>query len=282
MLHVAVGQQRQVVHEPHVVCKAHRKRRGAEVQRLTKFRGKPARTLRTCYENSQTQIVLDRSGLSDVESLFLIADGARCRHQGRAVAQIQLAEEHSSTTTAYVKLQWGRRRLWPRIRDLKSGQYLKNQPTREWQGIAALASIGLYVPSRLALFREGLLSFREAVVISAVPPRFSLQDMHRNGAWDDLQPSEQESLLVEMVRVMRRIHRAGLGWRGVCTRHFFPETDADGRWKLWLIDCEGVHRRRKAWERDDPKLMKSFIHAGFNASIQTRLHGLLESSLARH
>jgi hypothetical protein len=37
-------------------------------------------------------------------------------------------------------------------------------------------------------------------------------------------------------------------------KHFYPEEQRNGSWRIWLIDCEGVYRwsserdRRREWE----------------------------------
>ena len=115
------------------------------------------------------------------------------------------------------------------------------------------------VPERLALLQRGWFWFQEAVIVRRVPPRFSLDEMLRNGDWRRLPQDEQQALAESIIDVMHRIHRAGLGWRGTCTRHFFPERTPAGRWQLWLIDCEGVHRQAtlRSMLRDYRKLYRS-------------------------
>jgi hypothetical protein len=153
--------------------------------------------------------------------------------------------------------------LFPRLTDIRTGQAFQNLPEREWKGIEALEALGCLVPERLALLRRGGIWFRDAVIIKRVRPEFSIDDMIRSGAWDRLSGYDQLAILEAVVCIMQQMHEAGLGWRGTCTRHFFPEQTA-GAWQLWLIDCEGVHHHatERAVARDYRKLHRAFEISG--------------------
>ncbi|GAB4134819.1 MAG: hypothetical protein Tsb009_00300 [Planctomycetaceae bacterium] len=172
---------------------------------------------------------------------------------------LTLPDETGSEKRYFVKLNWGRRRFWPRMTDIKTGQIFQSLPTREWHGLNRFEQIGLNVPERIALFREGLLHFRDAVIVREVPPLYSVDEMLQNGEWEKLTLSQQSNLLAAIMDILRTIHLAGLGWRGSSSRHFYPQLDPDGCWKIWLIDCEGVHRSwsRKVILRDCDKLWRA-------------------------
>lgn len=177
----------------------------------------------------------------------------------------------------FVKLNWGRRRLWPRMTDLRSGQLFQSLPEREWHGVGLLQSLGLAVQERLALLREGLWRFREAILVRAVPTALSWDDMIRNGDWQQLGRDKQDRLMEAAADVLQTIHAHGLGWRGTCTRHFFPQADSDIGWKMWLIDCEGVHARAssKTPARDAHKLIKALRHCGADTGTVLRMQRIL-------
>ncbi len=223
-------------------------------------------SVRRRYESEAARTLLGQNALDDVDRLMGLIAGCMHHHKCRAVSRVNLYRADGRRVEAFVKLNWGRRRVIPRMTDLKTGQLFQGMAAREWRGIEAFRSLGLLVPERLALLQRGWLWFQEAVIIRRVPPRFSLHEMLRNGEWDGLPQADQKALMESLVDVMRRIHRAGLGWRGTCTRHFFPERTANGSWQSWLIDCEGVHARvsRRGIARDYRKLYRGFVISGAN------------------
>ncbi len=225
--------------------------------------------------------LLMQNALDDLDRVFYFGD--RCVHQrrGRAVTQIKLGEAGGKTITAFVKLNWGRRRLVPRWTDMRRGQAFQSLPVREWEGLELFQSLGLLVPERLALLQRGWFWFQEAVIVRRVPPRFSLDEMLRNGDWRRLPYEDKQDLAESIIDVMHRIHRAGLGWRGTGTRHFFPERTPAGRWQLWLIDCEGVHRQAtlRSMLRDYRKLHRSLEISGANRPTLELFQELTEAAL---
>jgi hypothetical protein len=141
--------------------------------------------------------------------------------------------------------------------------------------------VGLLAPERLAYSNRGRLRFQEAVIIKRVPPRSSLHDMIQDSQWDQLPADDQRALLECLVETMQQIHRAGLGWRGTCSRHFFPERTAQSGWQCWLIDCEGVHHRatRRDMARDYRKLERGLMISGLKAAALNEFQTLSQSAL---
>jgi len=225
------------------------------------------------YASDAARKMLCRNGLADIDAVFSKGASAPCRHEGRSVWKVRLTSEHDEPVSVFVKMHWGRRRFWPRMADLKTGQVFQSQPVREWHGLHRLESIGLHVPERLALFRHGLLMFRSAVIVRAVPPKHSLYDMIQNGRWERLSTGCRESLLDAVVSTIRKIHAAGYGWRGTSSKHFYPELHNDDTWKLWLIDCEGVHGRatQRTFQRDFRKFSKCLKLAGADQKTRNQL-----------
>lgn len=224
------------------------------------------------------QDLLESNGLCDTDSVFARGNTHNCRHTGRSVTPLTLTSPDGSETQAYLKLNWGRRRIWPRMTDLKTGQMFQSLPEREWNGIDRFAKIGLNVPERLGLFQSGLFQFRDAVIVRAVPPLHSVDQMLQNGSWWELDDERRSSLLSAMITVMRTIHAAGIGWRGSSSRHFYPQWQPTDGWKLWLIDCEGVHRKwsNRIVERDCRKLWRAMRESGADSDTLTELQSLID------
>jgi hypothetical protein len=229
------------------------------------------------YETPAARELLQQSGLDDLDRLYALPYRHVARHRGRAVLPVALESAQGPVVSAFVKLNWGPRRLWPRMTDLKTGQFLQTLAEREWRGVRRLRDLGLLVPERVAYLKEGVWRMREAVVLRAVPPHESLHALIRGGRWQSLGRTAQDALLEAVAAAVRRIHTAGLAWRGVCTRHLFPKSAADGSWRLWLIDCEGVHGRAgaKAFRRDRRKLLRAFGYSGADRAACERLESLL-------
>ncbi len=230
------------------------------------------------YESPEAREIMHRSGLTNLDRLFSLTRYSVHGHRGRAVIPMALPGAVKAVPS-FIKLNWGRRRVWPRMTDLKSGQFLKSFPHREWLGIERLREIGVQVPERIALLRHGVLRFREAVVLKEVPPRYSLHDLFANGGWERLSGELQQELLATVAKTLAKIHEAGLAWRGVCTRHFFPAQEADESWKVWLIDCEGVHRSRaeKDRRRDHRKMMKAMNCSAADSATTEQMAHLLQA-----
>ena len=225
------------------------------------------------FASDDARAFCHRNGLFDGDDLYSLGCPVYRQHRGRCVNEATLEEETDLPLRVFIKKQAGRLRLFPRLTDLKTGQVFHSLPQREWGGIERLASMGLNVPKRLALFHEGLFFFRAAIVLREVPPRLSIGQMLRNGTWSRLNHPEQDSLLDAMVSTMETIHQAGFIWRGASSKHFYPELQDDALWKLWLIDCEGVYSRRatRARKQSYLRLFRSMKESGAEFRTLDRL-----------
>lgn len=234
------------------------------------------------FDSPETRAQLAAAGLATLDGLHDVRGEAFNQRADRQVWTCLLPDASGIERRIYIKLNRGRRRLWPRMTDLKTGQVGQTLTTREWNGIGALAGLGLAVPRRLALLEEGLLHFRSAVVMDAVPPADSVDMLLQNGSWWQLAPADQNQILAGMISTVVRISAAGLGWRGTGSRHFYPERQPDGQWKHWLIDCEGVHRTTTpaVLRRDLDKLARSMVESGADQPALDRLNALIDSALA--
>jgi hypothetical protein len=214
------------------------------------------------FASEAAEAVLRQNGLATLDAIFQQRAVAEVRHRGRAVWKTELRQTDGQTFTAFIKLSWGRRRWWPRLSDIRTGQVLKSLAIREWEGLEVFERLGLRVPERLAILEEGLLWKRSAVILRAVPPPASLSDMIVAGTWLQMQAEDRRSILEKVGRVLRRIHHAGWAWRSISSRHVFPQRISPGNWELWLIDCEGVHAARSAaiLARDFRRFMRALAH----------------------
>lgn len=213
------------------------------------------------FESPTTESLLRQNGLGTLDAIFTRRSAAQLRHVGRAVSKVQLHDADGKIVTAYVKLSWGRRRWWPRMADLRTGQVFKSLAVREWEGLAVFERLGLQVPQRLAILEEGLLWKRSALIVKAVPPAASLSDMILDGSWLLLSRTDRALILEEFGRTLCLIHDSGWAWRSISTRHVFPQQNARG-WELWLIDCEGVHRAGSPahLNRDFRRFLRALSH----------------------
>jgi hypothetical protein len=214
------------------------------------------------FDSPTAEGILRRHGLDSLNAIFRAAANATPHHVGRAVWKTELQDDTGRPFNVFVKMSWGRRRWWPRLTDIFAGQALTSLAVREWQGLDRLSKIGLRVPQRLALFDEGLLWKRSAIIVREVPPPASLSEMVCGGVWAQLPVTDRHAIFEAVSRMVDRIHAAGLAWRGISSRHIFPQRLSTGRWELWLIDCEGVHRARSraTKERDLRKLERALRH----------------------
>ena len=101
-----------------------------------------------------------------------------------------------------------------------------------------------------------------------------------HGALDQLSADPRDALVEATAEVVRRVHDAGFAWRGMDARHLYPEEQAGGSYRIWLIDCEGVHT---AWTaaakaRDVQRLLSSVRKAAGELAFADAL----EERLAQH
>jgi Lipopolysaccharide kinase (Kdo/WaaP) family len=214
------------------------------------------------FQSPAAESVLRQNCLATLDAIFVRRAAAQVRHVGRAVSKANLCGLDGNALTVFIKLSWGRRRWWPRMSDIRTGQVLKSMAVREWEGLVVFEQLGLRVPERLAILEEGLLWKRSALILKAVPPPASLSDMILDKSWLGLRPEDRRSILEQVARTLCRIHAAGWAWRSISTRHVFPQRDNRDDWEIWLIDCEGVHASRSAnlLQRDFRRFMRALAH----------------------
>ncbi len=214
----------------------------------------------THYYQPADRDLLAAAGWDDLDELFTRFMPAETRHVGRHVTAATLGRG----VRVFIKLQNKRPRLLPTMRELRDGRFLCSQPENEWRGLGLLRQAGLQAAQPIALYRRGWRNFRAAVVIHAVPPEFSLHELLQDGSWPALAAVDRQAIGRAVAGVFEGLHRAGLAWAGIAAKHLYPERQADGLWRVWLIDCEGVHRdpsgRRR--ERDRRKLRSSLHRSG--------------------
>jgi hypothetical protein len=112
------------------------------------------------------------------------------------------------------------------------------------------------------VFWRGWGLVQGAVVTRAVPPALSMADMLLRGELVSMNAERRLSLIEAAVDVVVRLKHAGISWRSMKAKHFYPEELADGGWRIWLIDCEGVYRW--ASRRDCNREWKTFLN-GFTS-----------------
>src|SRR6476619_2390281 len=210
------------------------------------------------FASTEIQRLLAATGICDLESAFQAGEPVDAeherlatRHTTRVIVKLDL-NGPGGPTTVYIKRQWQRERLLPRTTDIRHRINLWCSPIHEWRGLRTLQAAGFHVSEPLAVFWRGLGLSRGAVVTRAVPPTRSMSDILHTGELEQMDSAKRDSLIEAATKVVARLHRARISWRSMKAKHFYPEDLGDNRWRIWLIDCEGVYRwaTRRDCERE--------------------------------
>ncbi len=207
--------------------------------------------------------LLSTNGLKNLDSVLKCGEVIHRRYNAKAVAVVTL-QGRDEKIRVFIKKQWKHSRLIPRMHAFLSGKAFWSYPLREWHGLLHLRSLGIDTAKPLAIFRHRWHPYRAAVITLAVPGQLNLSQMINNGSLAALNNSSRASLVDAIVSVIERIHDAGLGWRSMSIKHFYPALQDNGSWRIWLIDCEGVFNPVKPHhiERERRSVLKSIRKAG--------------------
>jgi hypothetical protein len=79
-----------------------------------------------------------------------------------------------------------------------------------------------------------------------------MADILHTGELEQMDSARRDSLIEAATKVVARLQRARISWRSMKAKHFYPEDLGGNRWRIWLIDCEGVYRwaSRRDCERE--------------------------------
>jgi hypothetical protein len=210
------------------------------------------------FASDEVARLLIASGITNLESAFSVGESLDDEHERRAtrhaerrVVRVDL-QDANGTTSVYIKRQWKRERWFPRPTDLRHRIGVQCSPIHEWRGLRLLQTAGFHVSEPLAVFWRGLGLSRGAVVTRAVPPVRSMADMLLSGELEQMDQPKRGALIAAATKVVARLHRARISWRSMKAKHFYPEELGADRWRIWLIDCEGVCRwaTRRDCERE--------------------------------
>lgn len=234
---------------------------------------------RALYSSGEARALLEANGLDRLGPLFTTGNPVRSqRHLHKEVVRVLLRDrERRTEVPVFVKRQWRRGRLLPRLSDLLSLHPYPSDPVHEWQGLQRLRAVGLLAAEPLALFWCPF-STRSAVVVREVPAPASLRDLLQSGALYALPPKRLDAVTAAIDQTLRRLRQARLGWRSLMAKHIYPEMLPDGSVRLWLIDCEGVYRvrTRRAHQRDEARFLDSVRKADAGEAFAARIERLLE------
>jgi hypothetical protein len=194
------------------------------------------------FGSAHARDTLIAHGLTNLEALLEFGDPLPCRHVGRGLALGELTDG-SETIQVFLKKQTQVLHRIPRLIDLRQNKGFLPYPVCEWRGLAMFREAGFLTPEPLVLARRGWYSPRSVVMVRALPCKDSLAELIRQHLPERLEPSDRAALIDALAGTIKRIHAAGLGWRGMEAKHFYPEHGPDGAWRVWLLDCESVHRR---------------------------------------
>lgn len=216
------------------------------------------------YGSDEACRLLTANGMASLEDALAageLLDGASKglgnRHTAREITQVRL-NEGAATVRAYVKKQWCRERLIPRMAEFRDETVFLTQPAREWRHLGLLRSLGLDTAEPLGLFSNGWLGGQAAIVTRAVPPEQSLETLATSGKLVQIGTLARIGLAQALARVVDTLRGARLSWRSMKPKHFYPMQTAESGWRIWLIDCEGLRCNAGVdyFSRDFSKLMK--------------------------
>lgn len=238
------------------------------------------------FASAEIAALLRANGLDSLDDAFRLGEAVDAAHQQRAsrhlnkrVVRLELRGARGVVTPVYIKRQWRRERWLPRVTDLRHRINLFCSPIHEWQGLRILQEAGFQVSEPLAVFCRGWGLVRGAVVTRAVPPESSMADLLLSGSLLEMTIPRRDALIEAAAGVAARLHRARLSWRSMKAKHFYPEELADGSWRIWLIDCEGVYRW--ASRRDCRREWHTFLRyfTGHTPALKERFVSAYERAL---
>jgi hypothetical protein len=207
------------------------------------------------------------NGIRDLDSAFQVGESLDVEHEcsatqhfNRRVVKLEL-KSPASAMAVYIKRQWKAERWIPRPTDLRHRIGVFCSPIHEWRGLKTLQAAGFHVAEPLALFWRGWGFAHGAIVTRAVPPTRSMSDMLHSGEFEQLDAAKRESLITTATKIVARLHKERISWRSMKAKHFYPEDLGANRWRIWLIDCEGVYRwaTRRDCEREWRTYLEPFI-----------------------
>lgn len=212
------------------------------------------------FASAEVERMLAANELADLDAAFARGEPIGSRHPEKEVATLWLSAS-DGPQRVYIKRQWRLTRWIPRAPDLRHGRGWLSSPVREWRGLQWMQSAGLNVSAPLALFWHGWGLRRAAIVTQSLPPVPSLWERFTAPECDKITIEDFPSLAAALIDVIDRLHAAGLCWRSMKAKHVYPERLANGEWRIWLIDCEGVHRRptRREYAREQRQFLASLL-----------------------
>jgi hypothetical protein len=235
------------------------------------------------FASEKIQSLFAANGIRDIEDAFRVGASVgeqhhhrATRHTNKVVVKLDL-QSPEGVVAVYIKRQWRRERWIPRPTDIRHRINLQCSPVHEWRGLRILQNAGFNVSEPLAVFWNGWGLARGAVVTRAVPTSFSMADMLHSGDIERLPAKAQAALISAAVDVVKRFQALRFSWRSMKAKHFYPEEQRDGSWRIWLIDCEGVYRWSS--ERDHRREWQTFLSCF--AKNAPELHEALTESYAR-
>lgn len=200
------------------------------------------------FTSDEVARLLAANGIRNVDDAFRVGESLDVEHEARAtrhatrrVVKVDL-ESAAGTTSVYIKRQWKRDRWIPRPTDVRHRINLMCSPIHEWRGLRTLQAAGLHVSEPLAVFWRGWGLSYGAVVTRAVPPARSMSDILHSGELEQMAAAKRDALIEAATTVIAKLRRSRISWRSMKAKHFYPEDLGGNRWRIWLIDCEGVYR----------------------------------------
>jgi hypothetical protein len=213
------------------------------------------------YLNKNISHLFKINGLDSLNTIFNAGqqvtgtlEQACSRHHNRDVRRLVLKFD-DQPVNCFIKRQWQPTRIMPRLTDLRTGLW-RGTPINEWRGLHMMRRLGFDTAEPLALFLGNLFDPRSVIVTKALNVTENLDELLNQG---QINNALAESLAIAVARLAKTIDKTDLAWRSFKAKHIYPEQLQENKWKLWLIDCEGVHGNART--KDKQRGIKTLIHS---------------------
>lgn len=238
------------------------------------------RGMRLCA-NPEIDSILTKIGLHNIDDVFDVGSPLEGqyeklgnRHHNRDVRRLTIQD---TDIDLYIKRQWRPTRYIPRPIDIRTGLW-RSTPVNEWRGLHLLRSIGLNTAKPWALFKGALTDARSAIIIKALPVSNSLDLLLREDASLFKDVAELEMLSRNISLVFMKLFSANMTWRSATAKHIYPEKSDSNNWKLYLLDCEGVHSNISS--KDKKRCIRNFIESVTKVDTDGRVTEKLSADLS--
>lgn len=146
---------------------------------------------------------------------------------------------------------------------------------QEWKAIHALNAAGVQTMTAVAYGERGVnpANRHSFIITEELAPTVSLEDYSRDWLENPPMPTLKRALILEVARMTRRMHRAGVNHRDCYICHFLLHTDqpvTPSNFKLSLIDLHRAQIRASVPRRWRNKDLAGLYFSALNIGLTRR------------